>query len=541
MAPAKHGTTTHERVDVLIVGSGASGAAVAWSLAETKMRIVCLEQGDWMKSTDFPANGRDGEARRHGDFDIRPNRRGRETDYPVNDDSSVMKVANFNGVGGGTVIYTAHWPRLHPSDFRTKSLDGVGEDWPIDYWALECFYEENDRMMGVSGLAGDPSVPPRHPAMPPIPLGKTGTHMAQAMNRLGWHWWPSDTTVATTEYEGRAACINLGQCTPGCAQGAKASTDLTYWPLAIRAGVELRTRCRVREVTTGSDGMATGVFYYDAEGGEHFQPAEVVILACNGVGTPRLMLNSQSGRFPKGIANSSDLVGRNLMLHPWPVVSGYVDEPLDGGRGPITLMWSKQFYETDSSRDFTRGYMLQFGRGAGPASQAMIGAGAGHLPWGRQHHAIYRELMDCRLSIGVACDDLPEEHNRVTLDPDAKDSNGIPGAKIDYTIGENTRRMMEHGIARAEEILREAGAARIGCSRTILNYPGHLLGTARMGIDPERSVVNDWGRSHDVKNLFIVDGSIWVTGGGLNPTSTIQALALYVADQIKQRLANLFD
>ena len=535
------GTTVHERVDVLIVGSGASGAAVAWSLSETKMRIVCLEQGDWVKSTDFPANGRDGEARRHTDFDIRPNRRGRDTDYPVNDESSVMKVANFNGVGGGTVIYTAHWPRLHPSDFRTKSLDGVGEDWPIDYWTLERFYEENDRMMGVSGLAGDPSVPPRNPGMPPIPLGKTGTRFAQAMNRLGWHWWPSDTTVATTEYEGRAACINLGQCTPGCAQGAKASTDLTYWPLAIRAGVELRTRCRVREVTVGSDGMATGVFYFDAEGGEHFQPAEVVILACNGVGTPRLMLNSQSQRFPNGIANSSGLVGKNLMMHPWPVVSGYVDEPLDGGRGPITLMWSKQFYETDPGRDFSRGYMLQFGRGAGPASQAMIGAAAAHLPWGRRHHAVYRELLDCRLSIGVACDDLPEEHNRVTLDSDAKDSNGIPGAKIDYTIGENTRRMMEHGIARAEEILREAGATRISCSRTVLNYPGHLLGTARMGTDPERSVVNEWGRSHDVKNLFIVDGSIWVNGGGLNPTSTIQAIALYVADQMKQRLANLFD
>ena len=143
--------------------------------------------------------------------------------------------------------------------------------------------------------------------------------------------------------------------------------------------------------------------------------------------------------------------------------------------------------------------------------------------------------------VGVACEDLPEEHNRVALDPTLKDSHGIPAAKIDYTISENTRRMMEHGIARAEEILTEAGATRIHCSRTALNSPGHLLGTARMGIDPERSVVNEWGRCHDVKNLFIVDGSIWVTSGGVNPTSTIQAIALYVADQIKQRLANLFD
>ncbi|MGZ5165750.1 MAG: GMC oxidoreductase, partial [Burkholderiales bacterium] len=144
-------------------------------------------------------------------------------------------------------------------------------------------------------------------------------------------------------------------------------------------------------------------------------------------------------------------------------------------------------------------------------------------------------------NIGVACDDLPEEHNRVTLDPELKDSNGIPAPKIDYTIGDNTRRMMEHGIARASEILATAGAKTIDCSRTLLNSPGHLLGTARMGVDPMRSVVNEWGRCHDVKNLFIVDGSIWVTSGGVNPTSTIQALALYIADNIKKRLATLFD
>jgi choline dehydrogenase-like flavoprotein len=531
----------NERVDVLIIGSGASGAAVAWSLAGTRMRILCLEQGDWIRSTDFPSNGRDWEARRYTDFDISPNRRGRDTDYPVNDDNSVMKVANFNGVGGGTVIYTAHWPRMHPSDFRVKSLDGVADDWPVDYWALERFYDENDRMMGVSGLAGDPGVPPRNPPMPPIPLGKTGTRYAQAMNRLGWHWWPSDTTIATTAYEGRASCINLGHCTPGCAQGAKASADITYWPLAIRAGVELRTRCRVREITTNEHGMAAGAVYYDADGHERFQSAEVVILACNGIGTPRLLLNSASARFPNGLANSSGLVGRNLMLHPWPMVNGYVEEPLDGGRGPITCMWSKQFYETDPARGFVRGYTLQFGRGTGPANQAIIGAAASHLPWGRDHHRLYRELLDHRLNIGVACEDLPEEHNRVTLDPALKDSHGIPAPRIDYTLSENTRRMTEHGIARAEEILIEAGACRLHASRTVLNSPGHLLGTARMGNDPERSVVNEWGRCHDVKNLFIVDGSIWVTSGGVNPTSTIQALALYIADQMKQRLATLFD
>ena len=532
---------TDEIVDVLIIGSGASGAAVAWSLAETRMKILCLEQGDWVKATEFPSNGRDWEARRYADFDISPNGRARDTDYPINDENSVMKIANFNGVGGGTIHYTAHFPRMRPSDFRVRTLDGVADDWPIDYWTLEPYFAENDRMMGVAGLAGDPAFPPHQPNMAPVPLGKTGTRYAQAMNKLGWHWWPSDVAVATTEYDGRAKCINLGHCTPGCAQGAKASVDITYWPQALRAGVELRTRCRVREITTDERGMASGVIYYDPKGVERFQPAEVVILAANGIGTPRLLLNSASARFPDGLANSSGLVGENLMLHPWPHVVGYVDEEVDSDRGPQTVMWSQEFYETDLSRDFARGYMLQFGRGGGPASEAIASMAAGRLPWGKDHHSVYRTLLHHRMLIGVACEDLPEEHNRVTLDPVLRDSHGIPAPKIDYRISENTRRMMEHGIARASEILATAGAKNMSASRTELNYPGHLLGTARMGLDPERSVVNEWGRCNDVKNLFIVDGSIWVTSSGVNPTSTIQALALYIADSIKRRLETLFD
>jgi hypothetical protein len=150
-------TPMHDKVDVLIIGSGASGAAVAWSLADTRMRILCLEQGDWVKPTDYPSNGRDWEARLFSDFAINPNRRARPTDYPINDSNSPIKVVNFNGVGGSTIMYTAHFPRLHPSDFRVRTLDGVADDWPVDYATLEPFFAENDRMMGVSGLAGDPA------------------------------------------------------------------------------------------------------------------------------------------------------------------------------------------------------------------------------------------------------------------------------------------------------------------------------------------------------------------------------------------------
>jgi choline dehydrogenase-like flavoprotein len=358
-----------------------------------------------------------------------------------------------------------------------------------------------------------------------VPLGRSGTRYARALNELGWHWWPSDVALATKAYDGRAQCLNLGQCTLGCAQGAKASVDITYWPHALRAKVELRTRCRVREITTNKLGMVSGVVYFDPHGIERFQPAEVVILAANGVGTPRLLLNSTSSRFPDGLANSSGLVGRNLMLHPWPQVSGYVDEEMDGDRAPPTVLWSKEFYETDHSRDFVRGYTLQFVRGNGPAHEAITNLGTGRLPWGKDHHRVYREQLYHRVTAIVACEDLPEEHNRVTIDPVLKDSHGIPAPKIDYKVSNNTRAMMDHGIARASEVLEAAGARNIFGSSVGLSSPGHLLGTARMGTDPARSVVNEWGRCHDVKNLFIVDGSIWVTCGGVNPTSTIQALA----------------
>ena len=313
-------------VDVLIIGAGASGAAVAWSLAETKMHILCLEQGDWMKPSEYPSTGRDWEARQLSDFHYSPNRRARETDYPINEDNSPIRIANFNGVGGGTVLYAGHFPRFHPSDFRVRTLDGVADDWPIDYATLEPYYAENDRMMGVSGLAGDPAYPPQAADDAAAAAGRSGATLARGLNKLGWHWWPSDSAIASEDYEGRAKCINLGHCTSGCAQGAKASTDITYWPAAIRAGVELRTRCRVREITTNEHGMASGVVYYDADGDEHFQPAEVVIVACNGVGTPRLLLNSVSSKFPNGLANSSGLVGRNLMFHPYARICGYFDE-----------------------------------------------------------------------------------------------------------------------------------------------------------------------------------------------------------------------
>jgi choline dehydrogenase-like flavoprotein len=526
-----------DKVDVLIIGAGASAAAFAWSMADTRMHILCLEQGDWVDHTKYPSTGMDWESRKG--FGSNPNARKAAADYPINCIDSDIAVANFNGVGGGTILYAAHFPRFHPSDFRVRSLDGIADDWPIDYWTLEPFYALNDKMMGVSGLAGDPAYPPKQPVMPPLPLGKSGAALARGFNRLGWHWWPTDCAINTEAYCGRDKCINLGACGRGCAQGAKASVDVTYWPLAIRAGVELRTNCRVREITVGPDGTASGVIYYDAGGIEQKQEANLVVVATNGIGTPRLLLNSKSNLFPDGLANSSGLVGKNLMFHPYAAVEGIFDEELDGSRGPTKGINSHEFCETDLQRGFARGFSLEMHRGYGPVGSAVLGMLTDRIPWGELHHQPYRKIVDRVVGMAAVCEDLPELHNEVVLDPELSDSDGVAAAKVNYRLSDNSKKMLAFAVEKGREVFHAAGAADI--FREIGLLPGggwHNMGTARMGVDPSTSVVNEWGRSHDVKNLFVIDGSLFVTSAAVNPTATIQALALYIASSIKGKLAD---
>jgi choline dehydrogenase-like flavoprotein len=535
-------TAANEPVDVLIIGAGASGAAMAWSLSDTRMKILCLEQGDWMDPATYPSTSLDWEYRGLGEFGLSPNGRGRPEDYPINDSESPIRISNFNAVGGSTILYAAHFPRLHPSDFRTRTLDGVGDDWPIDYGTLEPYYAQNDVMMGTAGLAGDPAYPPKQVPLPPVPLGLVGQTLARGFDELGWHWWPSDSAIATAEYQGRAPCINLGPCITGCAQGAKASTDVTYWPAAIRRGVELRTRSRVREITVRADGMADGVLYHDADGALREQKAEIVIVACNGVGTPRLLLNSASRLHPDGLANSSGLVGKNLMFHPYAMVTGVFDARLEGYKGPTgCCLMSQEFYETDPARGFVRGYSIETLRGNGAVGTALSGMSRGLVPWGPGHHDAFAALFDRTAGMVIICEDLPETCNRVTLDPTLCDGDGIPSPKIHYRLSDNSRKMLAHAVDRGREVLEAAGARQTFASSPLEPAGWHLMGTARMGTDPARSVVNEWGRCHDVKNLFITDGSIFVTSGGVNPTNSIQALTLYIADAIKRNLDHLFD
>lgn len=524
---------SHPDTDILIIGAGASGAAAAWRLANAGFRVVCIEQGGWLKPASYPGSSTDWEARWRGDFNYDPNNRRLPEDYPVNDRQSDVSPLMFNAVGGSTIHWTAHTPRFHPSDFRVKSLDGVADDWPISYSDLEPFYDVNDRMMGCSGIAGDPANPERSPRpMPPLPLGPDGERMARAFDGLGWHWWPSDSYINSTAFNGRPACNNCGQNGVACPTRAKGSTDVTYWPEAIRLGAEVRTGCRVFEVTTGPDGRVTGAGYFDPEGNRQFQTARAVVIACNGIGTPRMLLLSKSDRHPNGLANSSGLVGKCLMFHPYAMVSGMFREEMQTYQGAVgNILLSQEFYETDPRRDFVRGYTYQMVRSTGPAITA-AGFTIPPVSWGAEHHREFAERFGKTAVLAVISEDLPELHNDVTLDPKLKDSNGIPAPRVRYKTSPNTRRLLDHGIRNARRVFEAAGAHRTVANPLLRACGWHLMGTARMGGEPATSVVNPHGQAHDADNLFIVDGSLFVTSAAVNPTPTIQALALWVAEHI---------
>ncbi|MFO1169627.1 MAG: GMC family oxidoreductase [Hyphomicrobiaceae bacterium] len=519
--------------DVLIIGGGPSGSVTAHTLAEKGFKVVCLEQGDWMSPADYPGNRPEFELLLQKTWSTNPNIRGRKEDYPLNVDKAEVMPVMFGAVGGSSILFGAQWMRLKPSDFRVKTVDGIAEDWPIDYWDLEPYYNRVDSFIGVSGLGGDPAYPHMDFEMPPHPMGKGGMHSAKVMNKLGWHWWPGTQAIPSANFKKMVQCQRWGVCETGCPAGAKASFDLGYWPHAIAAGAKLVTGARVRAVTTDAEGRADGAIYIDRAGKEHKQRAKAVVMAANGIGTPRLLLMSASSRFPNGLANSSGLVGKNLMLHPNNETIGLYDEDFESWKGPAgQAMYSLEFYETDLKRGFYRGSKMNLMPVPGILRllHNFVGA-AFEQRWGKSAQDII-EHAGRALSWAANIEDLPEETNRVELDPVLKDSDGLPAPKVTYKMSENTTKSLTFALDRMVDIHKAAGAKHIAKTFIWREQPGHLLGTARMGNDPQRSVVDRYGRAHDVPNLFIVDGSLMVTGGAVNPTASITALALRTAEHI---------
>ncbi len=522
-------------VDIVIVGTGMGGAAFAWQLSRLapKAKIVCLERGMWLKPADMPAASPDWQSAGFGKWATSPNARlaagGNpwSADYPIDDSDSPLKPLMWNGVGGSSINWAAHFPRLKPSDFRTRSLDGVGLDWPYSYADLEPFYDLNDTMMGVCGLAGDPAYPPKpQRSTPPLPMGRAGARAAEAFNALGWHWWPVDAAINTAPYGGRAACNNCGPCLLGCMRHAKASCDITYLPGAVANGVEVRSSCTALRVQI-ENGHATAVTYADETGMVHEQPAAHVVIAANGIGTPRLLFASGLGRNPQSV------LGRNLMMHPVAYARGLFDEVLDGPAGPVgAVLYSHQFYETDLSRGFVRGLQIQVTRENSPLAQALRSSPS----WGAHAQRELVEEFRHSLVLMIVTEDLPDPENQVTV-LDRIEPDGLPAVKMRYKVSENTKAMLDWGYDRTSDILKAAGAKREIRAPLPPMTGWHLLGTARMGTDPNTSFVDQRGRCHEVSGLLIADGSIMPTVGAVNPGSTIGAMALKMASELAEELA----
>jgi choline dehydrogenase-like flavoprotein len=509
--------------DILIIGAGASGAVAARYLASHGLAVTCLEQGEWPDEAKYVGRRAERELVAYPRWHPNPNVRLAEADYPVDVSECDVAPMMYNGVGGSTILWGALWHRLAPSDFKVRSLDGVASDWPLSYDDLVADYDQVEADLGVSGLGGDPAYPVHgdYPT-PAFPLSPVAVAFAEAMNRKGWHWWPGCNAIASRPWKNLNACVRRAACPTGCADGAKASTNITHWPDAIADGAQLVTGARVRQITIDAAGRANGAVFLDRSGEEHRARAKIVILCANGIGTPRLLLLSTCSRFPNGLANGSDLVGRGLMMHPTGVASGVLDAPAETWLGPYgQVASSMEFYETDARRDFIRGSKWTLAQSSGPLSLAL---GLGSSGTELQDQLMRR--LGRTFDLLTFAEDLPEVDNRVTLDQELTDSDGLPAPKIHYRVGENTLRILRHSLERAREVLVDMGAHDIRISTIVPEYGGaHLMGTARMGQDRSDSVVDEWGEAHEVPNLYVFDGSVFPTGGAVNPTATICALA----------------
>ena len=515
-----------EEVDYVIVGVGAAGGVLLQRLARAGFKVLGMEAGPfWDTERDWVSD----EAGSHQLY---------WEDKRVTGGKDPLALGANNcgkGVGGGSVHWAAFTPRFHPSDFEVYTRDGVGADWPISYWDLKPYYELLELEMPVAGPAHYPWGDPHGYAFGPHPMGGVGNTLIRGCTKLGIGVSAGGPVAILSGSRGnRPHCIYRGFCIQGCKVGAKASTLITHVPDALDNGAEIRDRCMVSRIHHDKKrNRVTGVSYIDAKGEEYFQKAKAVIVSGYAIETPRLLLNSACEGHEKGLANSSDTVGRYLMAQIGNVVLGRFEEPVRMYKAPPAHALTEEFYETDPKRDFARGFAIQT---VGPlpiafAKQMM--AARGSWGWGMR-----RIMMDYNhwSSFGLLGEILPWPDNRVTL-ADEKDQFGLPVAHVNFALHENDEKLRDFGRKKTEEVMWAAGAQEVVQEARF----AHLVGAARMGNDPATSVVDAFGRTHDIANLFICDGSILPTQGSANPGLTIQALAARTADYLISQGTTVFN
>jgi choline dehydrogenase-like flavoprotein len=504
-----------DEVDLVIVGCGAGGGVLAQRLGRAGWKVVVLEAGPfWDPDRDWVSD----EAGSHRLYWTENRLIGGEDPVELGQNNS------GRGVGGSMIHYAGFAPRFHPSDFQTATRDGVGADWPIAYEDLRPHYERLERELPVAGQHwpwGDPHGYPHGPH----PVGAGALEAWRGAKRLDIELRVGPVAIANGAFGNRPHCIYRGFCLQGCKVNAKASPLVTHVPDALAHGVEIRADSMAVEVQIDERGRCSGVRYFH-DGSERFQRAAAVAVAGYSIETPRLLLNSTSPRFPDGLANNSDQVGRYLMVQGAPQVAGRFPERLSMYKAPPPEVSSEQFYETDPARGFARGFAIQT-VGPLPIGWAEHVSAEGH--WG---HALREYMRDYNhwFTLGVLCELLPRAENRVTLAAE-RDARGMPVARFDYTQCENDRANIAYG----KQILKDIWQAAEAQDTLTIDRYAHLVGGCRMGFSAEDSVVDSDHRAWEVPNLFIADGSVLPTQGSANPALTIMALASRLGERLASK------
>jgi len=534
--------TKPERANVCIIGAGASGAATAKVLTERGLRVVALERGPWRTRESFGGD----ELANVNRYNLWPDPLLNPRTYRESEDEA-PRVEPFcpvpQMVGGGTVHWQGWLPRFTENDFRLRTI--VGEvpgttlvDWPITYADLEPYYTKVEWSFGVSGQGGANSFEsPRSKGYPcpPMPTTRYARKFHQGCTALGYNSFPTPMAALSRPYNGRPATVLSAFAQQhGDPTGTRSSALSVFVPDAVQTGrYDLRPDCYVREIAVDAYGRAKSAVYQDAAGDFIEQEADVFILACGAIESARLLLLSRSGRFPHGLANGSDLVGRNLTLHEYSAAVGVFDEPIHAwAGGGYVAASSYQFYEHDDTRGFAGGSHIA---SAGVGIPLPINWGLPDRPlWGAEAKRMDRDFYDHSFAAGMVLHDMPQHTNRVELDETVTDAWGLPVARITLRPHPNDLAQGRWVIDRNAEILEAAGAKkvyRVYPDRVTGNC-SHQHGTTRMGDDPTTSVLNKWCRAHEVDNLFVVDGGPFPTATGANPTLSIMANAWRVAEYI---------
>ncbi|MGE0484625.1 MAG: GMC family oxidoreductase [Gammaproteobacteria bacterium] len=509
---------------VVIVGSGAGGGTLANELAQQGIAVVLLEAGKQQSTASFVND-------EWGSFEQLAwrDRRTSSGSFRLARDFPELPAWVCKTVGGTTTHWAGASLRFRAHEFKTRTtygaIDGASLlDWPLSLDEMAPYYDRAEDKMGVTRTHGIPGLPGNNNF-------KVFYNGARKLGYTDCH--TGRMAINSRPRAGRASCQQLGFCFAGCKMGAKWSTLYTEIPAGIATGkLELRSECHVSRIEHDAAGRVTGVVYFDADGHEQRQRARIVCVAGNSLESPRLLLMSASSKYPDGLANSSGEVGRNYMRHTSGSVFARFDEPVHLYRGTTMAGIITDESHHRPERGFAAGYEMEtIGVGL-PFAAAFLDPGG----WGPELAAMIDGFANMA-GLWVVGEDMPQATNRITLDDTVTDHFGLPVAHVHFDDHPNDVAMREHGYRQGQALYEAVGARQV--MRTPPFPSSHNLGTCRMSEKPAEGVVNRFGQAHDIPNLFVSDGSQFTTGGAVNPTLTIVALAVrqaeYIAGQMRAR------